>query len=248
MFMFVVARPRLLQNGQMFDGKIGIWPFIKRVPAQRSSVNRARGTIEFKSITENADIFYEYMTHLDDGTTNWCDGISTQGVLEEIQIKCKHLRNEGGINVRIDGATPHTGMQTISKLNMYCSNFLPPGFDIHVLQSPAHMSVLDLCFNWSLMKRSDQLKIGAHTPKDLVDAVREAWDEYDWETLDGAWGCLISTYQRILNDEGGNEFKTPHNGVRRKQAMGVYVCDVPIDIAQIDRLELLIDAYFHVNP
>ena len=60
--------------------------------------------------------------------------------------------------------------------------------------------------------------------------------------------CLISTYQRILNDEGGNEFKTPHNGVHRKQAMGVYVCDMPIDIAQIDRLELLIDAYFHVNP
>jgi hypothetical protein len=98
------------------------------------------------------------------------------------------------------------------------------------------------------MKCSDQLKIGAHTPKDLVDAVWEAWNEYDWETLDGAWGCLISTYQRILNDEGGNEFRTPHNGVRRKQAMGVYVYDVPIDIAQIDRLDLLIDAYFHVNP
>ena len=97
------------------------------------------------------------------------------------------------------------------------------------------------------MKRSDQLKIGAHTPKDLVDAVREAWNAYDSKTLDGTWGCLISTYQRILNDKGGNEFKTPHDGVRRRQAMGVNVFDVPIDIVQIDRLQLLIDAYFHVN-
>ena len=122
------------------------------------------------------------------------------------------------------------------------------GFDIQVLQSPAQspdMSVFDQLVayeafgsaqDWcSYTYRSSRCRPGS-------------WDEYDWETLDGAWGCLISTYQRILNDEGGNEFRTPHNGVRRKQAMGVYVCDVPIDIVQIDRLQLLIDAYFHVNP
>ncbi|XP_057248151.1 uncharacterized protein LOC125493763 [Beta vulgaris subsp. vulgaris] len=51
MFMAAVARPRWNQDGSCaFDGKIGIWPFTKQVPAQRSSDNRPRGTLETKPI------------------------------------------------------------------------------------------------------------------------------------------------------------------------------------------------------
>jgi hypothetical protein len=38
MFLAAVARPCFDDNGQcIFDGKIGIWPFIEKVPAKRTS-------------------------------------------------------------------------------------------------------------------------------------------------------------------------------------------------------------------
>ena len=51
MFMCAVARPLFGGNGEvLFDGKIGIFPFIERVPAKRNSKNRRAGTIETKPI------------------------------------------------------------------------------------------------------------------------------------------------------------------------------------------------------
>jgi hypothetical protein len=46
MFLSAVARPRFDELGNCtFDGKIGMWPFVKQVAAQRASVNRPRGTM-----------------------------------------------------------------------------------------------------------------------------------------------------------------------------------------------------------
>ena len=39
MFLAAVARPRCDEN---FDGKIGMWPFVEQVAAQRTSANRER--------------------------------------------------------------------------------------------------------------------------------------------------------------------------------------------------------------
>ena len=49
MFLGAGVRPRWNRYGQCtFDGKIGIFPFINRVAAQRDSKNRPRGSIEIK--------------------------------------------------------------------------------------------------------------------------------------------------------------------------------------------------------
>ncbi|XP_057532677.1 uncharacterized protein LOC130810579 [Amaranthus tricolor] len=49
MFLGAVARPRWNQYGQCtFDGKIGNFPFVSRVAAQRNSINRPKGSIEIK--------------------------------------------------------------------------------------------------------------------------------------------------------------------------------------------------------
>ncbi|OQR98210.1 hypothetical protein ACHHYP_20397 [Achlya hypogyna] len=45
MFLAAVAKPRWLDDKQRwFYGKLGLWPFLEMVPAQRSSKNRPRGT------------------------------------------------------------------------------------------------------------------------------------------------------------------------------------------------------------
>ncbi|XP_042056497.1 uncharacterized protein LOC121801104 [Salvia splendens] len=51
MFMCAVCRPYFGEDGDViFDGKIGIFPFTTKEPAQRKSKNRANGTLETKPI------------------------------------------------------------------------------------------------------------------------------------------------------------------------------------------------------
>ena len=58
MFGAAVARPR--QNpltGEWWDGKIHLHPFIVKVPAQRASRNRPRGTLITKTVTVNRPVY-----------------------------------------------------------------------------------------------------------------------------------------------------------------------------------------------
>ncbi|XP_042035200.1 uncharacterized protein LOC121781540 [Salvia splendens] len=51
MFMAAVSRPLCGPDGDIiFDGKIGLFPFTEQIPAQRSSKNRPKGTMETKPI------------------------------------------------------------------------------------------------------------------------------------------------------------------------------------------------------
>ena len=48
----VVARPRFdVEGNVIFSGKIGIYPFVTKEPAKRSSVNRVAGMLETKAMT-----------------------------------------------------------------------------------------------------------------------------------------------------------------------------------------------------
>ena len=51
MFLAVVAKPRYGEDGEVtFDGKLGIWAYVTESPAQRTSENRDKGTLELKSM------------------------------------------------------------------------------------------------------------------------------------------------------------------------------------------------------
>lgn len=61
--MFLCAHVRRRKNGghRYFDGKIGIWPFVKQVPAQRNSRNRPQGILVTESINVNKDISRSFL-------------------------------------------------------------------------------------------------------------------------------------------------------------------------------------------
>jgi hypothetical protein len=62
MFLAAVARPRHNAEGECtFDGKIGIWPFVERVRAQRGSVNHPAGTWETKPVSITAERYQEFL-------------------------------------------------------------------------------------------------------------------------------------------------------------------------------------------
>ncbi|ETV82539.1 hypothetical protein H257_05143 [Aphanomyces astaci] len=55
MFLAAVARPRFdPHTRRVFDGKIGVWPFVEVVAAKRTSVNRDKGTLVTVPLSVNA--------------------------------------------------------------------------------------------------------------------------------------------------------------------------------------------------
>ncbi|KAJ0405998.1 hypothetical protein ATCC90586_001344 [Pythium insidiosum] len=44
-------------NKQIWDGKIGVWPFVTYEPAQRASKNRDKGALELKTYTVDRKIY-----------------------------------------------------------------------------------------------------------------------------------------------------------------------------------------------
>jgi hypothetical protein len=62
MLLAAVARPRYDPEGECtFDGKIGMFPFVERVAAKRSSKNRKKGTIESKVLPVNKNQYRDFM-------------------------------------------------------------------------------------------------------------------------------------------------------------------------------------------
>lgn len=62
MFLCAVAHPRFDDSGTcIFDGKLGIWPFIQKVQAQQTSSNHPRRTWETKPVTVTKDVYREYI-------------------------------------------------------------------------------------------------------------------------------------------------------------------------------------------
>jgi uncharacterized pyridoxamine 5'-phosphate oxidase family protein len=54
MILTTVGRPKYdEQRNLTFSEKLGLWPFMKEVPAARWSQNRDRGTLETKSVIVN---------------------------------------------------------------------------------------------------------------------------------------------------------------------------------------------------
>ncbi|KAF0710382.1 hypothetical protein As57867_005530, partial [Aphanomyces stellatus] len=58
MFMAAVARPRYdYTKNRMFDGKLGVWPFVESTLAIRSSKNRPKGTPITSPTTVTGDVY-----------------------------------------------------------------------------------------------------------------------------------------------------------------------------------------------
>ena len=62
MFLCAIARPRYNDAGTcIFDGKIGMWPFVEIRIARRSSPNQPAGTPETKVINCNKETYRRFM-------------------------------------------------------------------------------------------------------------------------------------------------------------------------------------------
>ncbi len=232
MVLVAVGRPQRKPDGSIFDGKIGLWAFSESKSAQRASKNRLKGVMEMKSVTVTADIYRHKL-------------IGAGGVLDAVKEKMSWLHGED-IELLQDGAKPHIGHHNVGLINEAGQ---VDGWKISISTQPAQspdLNKLDLCFFWGLQKSSDRLKWHARTLDDLLEAVSTAFDEYDGPTLERCHGCLIADYVEVMKCQGGNNFRTPHSGVRRRQNALEDVASFNVDVAMVNRLQSAVNAHFAV--
>ncbi|ETV81167.1 hypothetical protein H257_05754 [Aphanomyces astaci] len=93
MFLCAVARPRFdVGRNRIFDGRIGMWPFVVKEPAQRSSKNRPRGRLVTQPQTVTSEVYLRMLT---------------TKVIPAIQMKMPLAMKRSTVFIQQDNARPH---------------------------------------------------------------------------------------------------------------------------------------------
>ena len=166
MFLAATARPRFEGEGKvLFDGKIGIFPFVTKEPAKRSSRNRPAGTLETKAMTSvKRENVREFLT---------------QKVLPAVREKWPGGNIET-IYIQQDNAKTHVNPTD----KEFCEAAQEEGFDIRLMCQPPNspdLNILDLGFFRAL--QSLRYKVTVKSVDDLITAVEETFNNYPLKQL-----------------------------------------------------------------
>ncbi|ETV70494.1 hypothetical protein H257_14149 [Aphanomyces astaci] len=223
MFLCTVARPRYNHTtDSWWDGKIGIWPFVEPVAAQRDSVNRKAGTLETKSITVTKDV---YRTFLLDKVL---PAIVAKWPYADHTIKLQH--DNAGAHATPEDAKLKAALDTYKALGWYMSLAPQPP------NSP-DTNVLDLGFFAAI--QSLQHRKSARTIDELVGHVESAFVEYPLARLNHTLtlqSCLVETLKLF----GDNAYKVPHMSKEKEERKGMLPQNVscPRDVFEAAKVRL----------
>ncbi|XP_042005652.1 uncharacterized protein LOC121754342 [Salvia splendens] len=169
-----------------YDGKVGIFPFTKVVPAQRKSNNRDRGTLETKPIKALTKVVMrDCIIH----KAKWPDWAS-----KEIYIQ------QGNPTLHITAKDPEFLVVANSD-----------GFKIHLICQPPNSpdtNILDLGFFRAI--QSLQHEKPCRGVDELVENVCKAYEELTPQTLNRVFLSLQACLTQILKFKGDNHYKLPH--------------------------------------
>ena len=192
MFLCAVARPRYDTNkNAWFDGKIGIWLIGKWEPAKRSSKKRAKGTPVWKNQCITQDVHREYLI---------------QKFLPA--VKEKWPRNNTRIRLQQDGAKSHILEDDVEFKEVVQQIGLNLTVFTQAPNSP-DTNILDLGFFRAIQSFNDACP---DNEEELIKSVEKAYGEYPWHKLNFVWLTLQSCLNKIIEHDGGNDYKIPHMG------------------------------------
>lgn len=215
MFLVAVTRPWYGEDGELiFDGKIGCFPLVEILPAQRTSRLRPRGTLETKPIKHvtQAVIKRVFLTEL----------------LPAIKAKWP-ISADQTIYIQQDNATPH--------LNVGDAEFqreaTADGFNIILMAQPPNspdLNVLDLGFFRAIQSIQHQ-----QMPRDidqLVSAVKYSFHIFEPKLLNFVFLTYMYVMREIFKVGGGNNYIMPHAAKHRMEREGTLpiVVDVPTQL------------------
>jgi hypothetical protein len=158
MFLVVCARPRFRNGESIFDGKIGCFPLVNYVPAQRVNerTGRVRGELMVKPIESiTRDVIRDFMLNK---------------VLRAIRAKWPKEDLGKPIHIQQDNAPTHIKLDD----PIFCEAAKQNGFDIRLISQPPNspdFNILDLGFFSSYSSHS--IQENAKTIEALVPIVQE---------------------------------------------------------------------------
>lgn len=202
MFLSAIARPRMI-DGNMWDGKIGIWPIGGMVLAKRASKNRPKGCPVWDSKSVDKSTYREYMI----------DKV-LPAIIAKFPASFLEKRNGKGVLVQQDGASSHIKSDDVEWLAAVAAT----GKSITLYNQPANSpdtNINDLAFF-----RSIQTLYYDETPTnewELIAAVQRAYDAYSATQLNKMWVTHQTCMNETLKDNGGNAYNIPHMNKKKLQ-------------------------------
>lgn len=208
MFLAAIGRPRYdFQKKQYFDGKLGIWPFVVKEPAQRNSKNRPKGTLVTKPIELTKSVYAEMLIN---------------NLLPAVKQKWPvGMRN---IIIQHDNAKPHLINFEDQRFHNECHN---NGWNISFRYQPPNspdLNVLDLCFFSSI--QSIQYQQSPRNIDELIEIVQKAFQDVTRTAADNVFLSLQMAMENIMNCGGNNNYKLAHMSKEKLRREG----QLPISI------------------
>lgn len=204
MFLAAVARPRYNEEGICtFDGKIGLWPFTKKEPAQRTSQNRPRGTLATKTIKVDRDTVRSFLI---------------AKVLPAIISSWPRDDAHSTIWIQQDNAPAHVPVDDYQ----FAYAVSQTGFDIRLMHQPPNspdMNALDLGFFASL--QSLTYRRISRNMDELIHNVEQEFQAYDDNKLNRVFLTLQSCLLEVMEADGGNGYRIPHMGKERLERLDI---------------------------
>ncbi|KAF0692171.1 Aste57867_16714 [Aphanomyces stellatus] len=212
MFLAAVARPR---DG--FNGKIGMWPFVRQSPAVRSSRHLPAGTMQTILINEDAEVYQRFVLNL---------------VIPAIKTNFPSANKM--VVLQQDNATPHRSIN-----NAVLSAVSTDGWTFVVGHQPPNspdLNVLDLGFFASI--QALQYKVVSRSIDDVFHATLMAFDMLDVEKLEDIFLTLQDVMKLVLKHRGGNFFKLPHLKKDALRRAGTLMANVTCPVSIVREAEL----------
>lgn len=193
MFLAAVMRPVIIGGEVVFDGKIGIWLFAREEAAQRTSKNRAAGTLELKPVPVDRDAYREMLI---DNVIPAKEKVSWMRTTELV--------------IQQDGAGAHVA-DNDPAIVAACAQ---GGWSITMQKQPPNspdLNILDLGFFCSI--QSLQHTYAPETIADLITCTEKAFDDLEAEKLADTFLPLQQVMESILRDFGNNQYKLCRQGL-----------------------------------
>jgi hypothetical protein len=230
MFLCAIGVPQWYQDShgmeQYWDGKIGIYPFIKWTVAKRKSKHRNAGAPVMESVNVTAETYRDVITR---------SSRDDPGVLQSIRAKVPWGSTKITV-IQHDGAPGHEGKGNDVLLTEAGAAMAgqPIIFDTQPAQSP-DFNKCDLSLFASLQAATDQLKMASQSKEVLMDSVTQAYNDYPTETLVRIHALQFEIYRSVMMNQGGNQFYTPHSGIRARQNRGAEVADYSVPAGLVEQ-------------
>ncbi len=195
MFLSAIAKPVPEFD---FDGLLGIWRVSAPYVAKRKSKYHNKGDTYENDCSMNTKLFHSMML---------------KKVIPAIKSKMSWAPN---VFIQADNASPHTGDNTITKINT-SANAKASGTKVKVVLQPPQSpdtNANDLGFFHSLqtqLRRNGRQERLADREQ-LVEKVEELFQNYPASTLKKLFETKSQVVKKIHERCGTNEFSLPHGG------------------------------------